>query len=438
MGVRLRSLTPFAGGRDRRLFEAGNFLYWLALYFYVPVLAVYAQTMGASLSVVGLMLSAYGVMQLLLRIPTGVASDALGRRKPFVLAGMALTAAGALGFLWAPAPWALVASRAVTGVAATAWVTITVMYAGYYPPAQTASAIGVLGFTNGLGQAVATWTGGVAAGAYGWRAPFVLSTAAGILGLVLMALCREPAPGAQAGRRGETRASAPGVAWRRVWRVGTAPALLLVSALSALNTYATFATIYGFIPVYAREIGSSAAELGALTAMSLVPFTLAQPLTAPLARRIGFPATVALSLGVSGATTLLVPWTHTFAALAATQAVVGVARGLLGASLMSLAIVAVPQHERATAMGVYQAVYSVGMFLGPLFSGVVGERAGLPAVFVSTGALSLVAGLVALFSLPAFVNMLHVSARSEADSQLTNQRFVPSCEPNSGAGRRQR
>lgn len=387
---------PHSGSRDRRLFEAGNFLYWLALYFYVPILAVYAQSMGASLAVVGVMLSAYGVMQLLLRIPTGVASDALGRRKPFVLAGVALTAAGALGFMWAPAPWALVASRAVTGVAATAWVAITVMYSGYYPPAQAASAIGAMGFTNGLGQAVATWTGGVAAGAYGWRAPFVLSAVAGVLGLALMALCRERSPS-------EMRASAPGgtrLSWRRVWRVGTAPGLLLVSGLSALNTYATFATVYGFIPVYARALGASAGQLGGLTAISLVPFTLAQPLTAPLARRIGFPATVGLSLGISGAATLVVPWTHTYATLAATQVVAGLARGLLGAALMSLAIVAVAQHERATAMGVYQAVYSVGMFLGPLVSGLVAERLGLPAVFVSTGVLALCAGLAASLSLP--------------------------------------
>jgi MFS family permease len=269
------------------------------------------------------------------------------------------------------------------------------MYAGYYPASQAASAIGIMGFTNGLGQAVATWTGGAAAGAYGWPAPFLLSVVAGVIGVLLMALCRERAQTAQ-------RAAAPGVSWRQVWRIGTAPALLLVSGLSALNTYATFATVYGFIPVYARELGASAGQLGALTAISLIPFTFAQPLTAPLARRIGFPATVALSLLVSGAVTCLIPWAHTYAALAATQVVVGIARGLLGAGLMSLAILAVPQHERATAMGVYQAIYAVGMFLGPLVGGVVGEHAGLPAVFVSTGILSVGAGFIAMLWLPGF------------------------------------
>ena len=53
------------------------------------------------------------------------------------------------------------------------------------------------------------------------------------------------------------------------------------------------------------------------------------------------------------------------------------------------------EEERATAMGVYQAVYAIGMFLGPLVGGAVGEAAGLGAIFVSTGALQLGATAVA-------------------------------------------
>ena len=373
-------------GRSRLLFQAGNFMYWLALYFYVPILPVYAQGMGASLSLVGVMLSAYGVMQLILRIPTGLASDALGQRKPFVLAGLALTVAGAVGFILAPAPWFLVLARAITGLAACAWVAITVMYSGYYPPSQAARAIGAMGLTNGLGQVIATYSGGVAADAYGWLAPFFLSIATGTIGLGLMLICREPQVSA--------RAAQP-LSWRRMWQVGTSGTLLLVSSLSAINTYATFTTVFGFIPVYAKDLGASRAELGLLTAVSLIPFTVAQPIAARSAERFGFRANVAFGLALSGAMTLITPLTHTFVTLTAVQVVGGIGRGFLSASLMSLAILSVPQRERATAMGVYQAVYAIGMFLGPLIGGIIGEHAGLGTVFVSTGIISIAAGLVA-------------------------------------------
>jgi MFS family permease len=174
-----------------------------------------------------------------------------------------------------------------------------------------------------------------------------------------------------------------------MWQVGTSRTLLIVSTLSSLNTYATFTTVFGFVPVYARDLGASRAELGLLTAVSLIPFTLAQPVAARLTERLGFRTTVFAGLAISGVTTMLTPLAATFPLLVAAQVVGGFGRGLLGVALMSLAILSVDQRERATAMGVYQAVYAIGMFLGPLIGGLIGELAGLPAVFVSTGLVSL-------------------------------------------------
>jgi MFS family permease len=372
--------------RSRRLFWVGNFLYWLSLYFFVPILPVYAQGMGASLSLVGVMLSAYGVMQLLLRIPTGIASDALGARKPFVLVGIALSAVGAIGFIWAPSPWFLVAARGITGMAACGWVAITVMYSGYYKPSQAARAMSSMGISNGLGQAVATYAGGVAAQWFGWRAPFALSIVTALAGIACMSLCHEP--------RAKARATVP-ITWRRLWRVGTGRTLLLVSGISAINTYATFTTVFGFIPVFAKDIGASKADLGFLTGASLITFVAAQPLAARMTERIGFRPTVVIGLVISGLLTLVTPLAVTFPVLAALQIVIGIGRGLLNVSMMSLAILSVDQRERATAMGVYQAIYSIGMFVGPLVGGVMGEHAGLGIVFVTTGLFSLGAAVVA-------------------------------------------
>ncbi len=58
--------------------------------------------------------------------------------------------------------------------------------------------------------------------------------------------------------------------------------------------------------------------------------------------------------------------------------------------LMAVAVEAVPQSERGTAMGIFQAVYAVGMFGGPALGGVLGDLVGLSGVFLSTAALCLV------------------------------------------------
>jgi MFS family permease len=66
---------------------------------------------------------------------------------------------------------------------------------------------------------------------------------------------------------------------------------------------------------------------------------------------------------------------------------------------MALSIQAISPRERTTAMGVYQAAYSIGMLVGPLASGFLADSCGLPAVFYLSASVSLVIAAIAL--LPA-------------------------------------
>ena len=186
---------------------------------------------------------------------------------------------GALWFVWMPAPSGLVFARALTGIGACAWVVITVMYAGYFAPAQVTRAVAFLAVTNGLGQAVATFIGGAAAQSWGWHAPFYLSAGAAVVGIVVVGLCVEARTGP---------AVAP-VTWRRLVAVGTHPQLLLVAGLAAVNTYVQFTTIYGFTPVFAaHELGANRADLGVLTALSVLSLMAAQFLAPTIVNRFGF------------------------------------------------------------------------------------------------------------------------------------------------------
>ncbi len=371
------------------LFQAANLCFWLSLYYYVPTLPNYARDLGAPLTVVGTMLSAYGVMQLLFRIPTGVASDWSGRRKPVFMIGLAASLAGAVAFALAPTPWSLVGARALTGLAACGWVGITIMYAGYFPPGESIRALGWLNLTNAIGQVIATWTGGLLAEAYGPVAPFVASAATAAVGLLALAFCPEPA-------RAARQATAAPITASRLWRTATAPALIGVSVLSAVQTYATFSTVFGFTPVFAKDLGATPADLGTLTALSVLPFAIVQPFTAGLSARFGSRVVVVAGLVVIGVTTIAIPLCTTLPLLIANQVAAGFGRGVTNTTLIGLSIKRVPSGERATAMGVYQAVYAIGMFLGPLVGGVIGENAGLGAIFVTTGIVQLGATVLAL------------------------------------------
>jgi MFS family permease len=68
---------------------------------------------------------------------------------------------------------------------------------------------------------------------------------------------------------------------------------------------------------------------------------------------------------------------------------------------MGMSIQTVSEEKRATAMGFFQAIYSLGMFGGPIIVGIIGDISGLAGGFLSTGAVGLLGSLLAWRLLPA-------------------------------------
>ena len=78
-------------GNERRLLAA-VFLFWFSVYTYPSFLTTYAtDTLGATKVMAGMIVGSYGLTQMVLRIPLGIVSDIIRKRKPFVMLGFALS-----------------------------------------------------------------------------------------------------------------------------------------------------------------------------------------------------------------------------------------------------------------------------------------------------------------------------------------------------------
>ena len=151
--------------------------------------------------------------------------------------------------------------------------------------------------------------------------------------------------------------------------------LICGTALATLYQLVVWATVQGFVQNWAREvIGLATAQLGYLSVAHLLPNTLLSRLSGgPLSRRFGRRAVLVLGFACLCAGCLLYPLTRSLAALLAVQALMGSGVGLIMPLTMAGAIRNIPNEKRGAAMGIYQAVYGVGMFLGPVFAGYVIE-----------------------------------------------------------------
>ncbi len=154
------------------------FLYWSALYLYVPTLPLYLQTKTTDLALIGTALSMYGLWQLIVRLPLGILADWAGRRKPFALIWLLLVAAGALLLGHAPTIETAIIGRALVGVSAGTWVPLVVLFSNRFSAAEVVRATGILAMTGSAGRIVATAANGWLNELGGYPLAFNLAAAA--------------------------------------------------------------------------------------------------------------------------------------------------------------------------------------------------------------------------------------------------------------------
>ena len=371
------------------LFCAVTVLYWFSLYTYVPILPVYASSLGASYKLVGLIVGAYGVTQLFLRIPQGVLSDRWRKRKIFVVGAMCVSALSALGMLWFPDAMALLLFRGLSGVAATVWVIMVVLFASYFTPAEAPKAYGIMNSVSFAGQVAGMFVGGLVAEIWGWTSTFMLAAVGAALGLGLSTFVKENAPKA-----------GPPLRLSQVPAIMSNHHVLLASCMAILVQLLSYGTVYGFIPVAARNLGATNFELGLLTTMASLPSIFASMLSGTwFIARLGRRATLCLGFLLMALSAAVVPVIDNLFQLFGTQLIGGFGRGLVFPLLMAFAVTSVEERIKATAMGVFQSLYAFGMFAGPVMVGAVGDFSGLNTGFFLCGLVGLAgAGVAARYA----------------------------------------
>ncbi len=96
----------------------------------------------------------YDMLQLILRIPLGIFSDHIGRRKIFITLGMAVSVISSLVTFIALSSLSLLITRSLAGVTASTWVIVTVMFSNYFKKKEVTKAIGLMNSYYAIGQLV--------------------------------------------------------------------------------------------------------------------------------------------------------------------------------------------------------------------------------------------------------------------------------------------
>jgi len=372
----------------------------------IPVMALYAERLGAPDSQIGWLMTGYSAMQFVFTPIWGRLSDRHGRR-PLLLVSIAMTAVGFLGYAIAPDFRWLLASRLFAG-AATANIAIAQAYiADVTPPEGRARGMGIIGAAFGLGFVLGPALGGllstISLAAPGYAAA-ALAAANGVAAFFVLP---EPAERAAVGR-GRARLPAlldelrrPGI--RRLIVIY----LLAILAFSGME--ATFALLA------AHRYGLDQRHVSYLFAFIGVIVTVVQGgLIGRLARRFGERALLVSGLLLQGLGLFALPYAQAVGA-ALLAAAPGAAADLLGPGVAGLLAASLPlavgsglfspaltsllsrsarAEDQGGTLGIGQAAAALGRIAGPISATSAYDHVWMGAPYLGGAAIMLVTAAV--------------------------------------------
>ncbi len=365
--------------KQRLLLYIATCFMWFSLYVYVPILSPYAKSMGASYTLVGAILSSYGLIQLCMRIPFGVLSDVLSKRKLFLYFGSAMGGISSLGMFLSPGPQLLLIFRACAGLSASTWAIYMIAYNSYYDREQQPRAIGLVNSALYLGQCIATLLGGLIAQYIGERATFAVAASAAIIGLLVLLRLPEP----HAPKREPIK-------FQNFLALFQNKNLLLYSVMGIIMQAALYTGAFGFVSNILRDMGANNFLLGLATTLSTIPAILSSSLSGTFFKKtLGQKKTVLIGFALLSFTLLAVAAADTVMVIMLLMLVSGFSKGMLQPVLTSLAIADAKDNLRSTAASFFQSVYGIGMTLGPIVSGAIADHFSMAAAFVAMGAVTM-------------------------------------------------
>lgn len=363
----------------------------------LPVIALSARDLGASVSVAALFVGIGTVSELVSAVPAGVVVDRLGERRALVLAGLADAVASLLALL-APSLWVLALAVVLTGPTGAVFLLARQSFLTAAAPVHLrARAMSTLGGVARIGLFVGPFVGAPLVAVFSPQAAFGVAVAGGLAAAALAAA--SPDLGAHARGPGAA-AQAERVPVREVARRHRTVLLTVGVGVLAIGLARSSRVVV--VPLWAEHVGLTAAQTSLVFGVAgLVEVLLFYPAGSLMDRRgriwVALPVTVLLGIGL-----LVLPLTSTLLAVGAVAVVMAVGNGLGSGIVMTLGADAAPEQGRAPFLGLWRLLSLVGHNGASIVVGALAAVASIGAASVTVGVLTVAGGAWLLRWLPRY------------------------------------
>ena len=346
----------------------------------VPLLPLYAQSLGATGIWLGVIVAGFSISRAILMPIIGRLSDRKGRKR-FICIGLLTYSVISLGYIWAGSISQLILIRLIQGAAGAMIVPIAQAYVGdVSPEGEEGKWMGYFNAAFFAGFGFGPLMGGVLTDHFGMTTAFYVMGGLNLLAFIIVILFLPEIKHLRT-------AVNPRLSFKEIFTSNIIKGLFSFR-LAYSTGRGTFAT---FLPIFAAMyMDLSPTLIGVLITVNIVLISLLLPYLGKIADRFNRRTLVILGSTISLVFLALVPLTHSFWQLLG-LCILGAFGGAISiAASSALTVDEGRKFGMGSTIALFSMALSIGMVIGPLLSGVVADFANINSVFYFAAGIGLV------------------------------------------------
>jgi len=375
----------------------------------MPVLSLFAQSLGAGPEAIGFIVAASTLTGVFLKWPAGALSDLYDRRW-LLLVGLLAFALPPFSYLLITDVSWLIALRFVHGMATAVFAPIALAVVADLRREARGAAYGAYTAATQAGAMLGPLLGGWLLWTRGFSTTFVTAGTLGVISVLLFFLMRLPPVPGLVNRESlivnRDESSVERLTYNVARPHGVAAVLYDMTrgartVLGNVRVVVTSATdgarqvangaLMAFLPIYVVGIGLDAAQAGMLFGVQSVTSFASRPTMGWASDRIGRRPLILLGLVVCAGSLAAIPFTTPFVGLMVLSALFGFGEAIVNAAAAALVADLSELKTLGSAMGMQGAIMDIGHASGPILSGVLIGALGFQLAFPILAGIVLVA-----------------------------------------------
>lgn len=350
----------------------------------VPILPLYAETLGANGLWLGAIFAIFNLARSATMPVVGRISDRMGRKR-FISSGLLIYTLSSLGYIYAGSAPELFVVRLIQGASSAMIIPIAMAFiADISPPDQEGNYMGIFSVALFLGFGSGPLIGGFCKDYASMEVNFLIMGGLCLLALVLVIIYL---PRSSSIQRPAPPLEVPFAVMLKSRNI------MGICVYRFSNAFCR-GSIMAFVPLYAHNtLSLSGSQIGMVIASSILLTAALQMPFGRVADKVDRKMLVTAGSVLYFVLVPLIPLTRNFPQLLTLNAALGFLGAISLPAASALTVTEGKQFGMGTAMAIFNVAMSAGLGIGPLLSGTILDLWSLPGVFYTCTCLGLLSSV---------------------------------------------